>query len=399
LTRLLVVSEQLWPEGGGGNLATNLILKLLAECDIDITVVAGTRNPSRTINVKYVFQPLLGFSDKPRLWTSLARPSFRSWFKPLIRRTDVVYIPRYCYPLVPLVKDLGKKVVLHLHDYLPISYNAAVLHNIRIEGFPDNLKSEVLFELSEHASFSRALLGTLLTPFSRLARACTVQADEIMCVSKRQAQIVGRKAPELAEKITVVYNPLPEIPNLEKNIDGDSFLYVGGSSFIKGAYTLAEASRKLLKRRRAKFILTKMSQTKFKSLFTDLNRHFNGAYSLFERLDNHDEVFKLHQRSKALVFPSIWEEPLPYAVIESMLVGTIPIASRVGGVPEIVGGTFAERMLFEPGNVDELVSRMEWLLSLSGQELLETGLTLRQGTLEKFDQEVLKKHLVCVFSA
>jgi glycosyltransferase involved in cell wall biosynthesis len=39
----------------------------------------------------------------------------------------------------------------------------------------------------------------------------------------------------------------------------------------------------------------------------------------------HEEVVKLH----VLLFSSIWEESLPHAVIESMLMGTIPVATRV----------------------------------------------------------------------
>jgi glycogen synthase len=29
-----------------------------------------------------------------------------------------------------------------------------------------------------------------------------------------------------------------------------------------------------------------------------------------------------------------------------MLMGTLPVASRVGGIPEIIEGTYAERMMF-----------------------------------------------------
>jgi anti-anti-sigma regulatory factor len=35
------------------------------------------------------------------------------------------------------------------------------------------------------------------------------QADKIICVSKRQAEITADQAPELRDKIEVVYNQLP----------------------------------------------------------------------------------------------------------------------------------------------------------------------------------------------
>ena len=44
----------------------------------------------------------------------------------------------------------------------------------------------------------------------------------------------------------------------------------------------------------------------------------------------------IHFITYALLFTSIWEGPLPYVVMESMLARTLPISSKVGGVPEIV---------------------------------------------------------------
>jgi glycosyltransferase involved in cell wall biosynthesis len=75
----------------------------------------------------------------------------------------------------------------------------------------------------------------------------------------------------------------------------------------------------------------------------------------------YSEYLKLHERAWGLLFPSTWEEPLPYAVVESALLGTVPVASRVGGVPEIVEGTPAEEYLFAPGSAEEFAERMEAL--------------------------------------
>ena len=111
----------------------------------------------------------------------------------------------------------------------------------------------------------------------------------------------------------------------------------------------------------------------------------------------HEEISKLHSISHALSFPSIWEEPLPYAVLEAMLSGTIPIASKVGGVPEIVEGSFAEKMLCEPYNVDELADRMESLLAMSNEQIVDVGLSLREAMIKNFDSEVTKRKLMEIF--
>jgi glycosyltransferase involved in cell wall biosynthesis len=55
----------------------------------------------------------------------------------------------------------------------------------------------------------------------------------------------------------------------------------------------------------------------------------------------------------AVVIPSVWEEAFPYAALEALSVGTLVIASNVGGLPEIVtnGDT---GMLFAKGNPEDL---------------------------------------------
>ena len=39
--------------------------------------------------------------------------------------------------------------------------------------------------------------------------------------------------------------------------------------------------------------------------------------------------------------------------MEAMAMGTIPVASRIGGIPEIIKGTYAERMMFTLGDSEE----------------------------------------------
>ncbi|MEM2196985.1 MAG: glycosyltransferase family 4 protein, partial [Sulfolobales archaeon] len=122
------------------------------------------------------------------------------------------------------------------------------------------------------------------------------------------------------------------------------------------------------------------------------------TYNLLGYLE-YEEVLKLHSITHALLFSSIWEEPLPYVVMEAMLMGTIPIASKVGGVPEIVGETYAEKMLFEPGNVEELLNKIESVLTMSSEQIANVGRRLREAILKKFDPEVIKRKLIKVFSA
>lgn len=105
----------------------------------------------------------------------------------------------------------------------------------------------------------------------------------------------------------------------------------------------------------------------------------------------HSELMQLFESCTAVVVPCISEEPLPTVVIEAMLSGTVPIASRVGGIPEIVSGTQAEKFLFNPGQTQELVERMEWVLTMPQSELLDMGAVLREEAMKKFDMRDLRR--------
>jgi glycosyltransferase involved in cell wall biosynthesis len=102
----------------------------------------------------------------------------------------------------------------------------------------------------------------------------------------------------------------------------------------------------------------------------------------------------LLRRAWGLLFPSIAEEPLPYAIVESMLLGTIPVASRVGGVPEIVEGTPAEEYMFTPGDAGELLDRVEKLVSQPREAIVDAGMRLREHALRLFNREEIEGKLV-----
>ena len=100
-----------------------------------------------------------------------------------------------------------------------------------------------------------------------------------------------------------------------------------------------------------------------------------------------------------MLFSSICEEPLPHAVVESALLGTVPVASRVGGVPEIVEGTPAGEYLFAPGSAEELAEKVEMLASQPRDYVLEVGAKLRERALKLFDVERIESELAGLFES
>jgi len=381
--KVLIVQELWWPRGRGGVLATHLITEMLTKHGFEVRVVTGARNYETISGVDFIYEPRLRASNKLRLWLNTYMLFREGWFKRLIEWADIVYVPRYAYPLIPLAKALGKRVIVHLHDYQPISYAAVIFHN---DCFKNDFERAFHYELHQHG-LTRTLITTPFTPVNRLAKKWVSQADVVICVSNRQREILEKAMPEIKSKLVVVYNPLPKIPVISKELpDEKTLLYLGGSSFIKGFHIVIKAIDEVSK----KYGDLKVVMTGVKKKTPRQN------YIVYEELP-YEEVIKLHARAQGLLFPSIWEEPLPYAIIESMFLGTIPIASRVGGVPEIIKGSLAEDYLFTPGDINEFIDRIEKLLSQPKKDIIDTAIKLREHILRLFKVEEIESKIVKLF--
>lgn len=397
--KVLVVSERWWPDGTGAVLSSHLIAKILQSAGFKLTIVHGTKKPTKIDGINYVYTDLLSVRNKHKLWMNCYILSKMNWFHKALQESDVLYIPRYCYPIIPIAKKLNKQVVVHLHDYQPVSYNSIVISEPKKHNDAFREANVVEFEILEHGSAMRSLLAALTSPINGLCGVWLRRADTIICVSKRQAEIISRLAPKLASKLRIIYNPIPDAPFIRKNISDQVFLYLGGDSYVKGFHILLDASRKIMKKRYStKFLIAGIFNKRDSlKIINILNKKYGGAYHVLGYV-RHSELLKLHAISHALLFPSICEEPFPYAVIESMIIGTLPVASKIGGIPEIVNGTIAERFTFTPGSAIELSERIEKVLSMTSEQLIDIGLSLRESVLRKFNPETTKNKVVRAFT-
>ncbi|MEM4977183.1 MAG: glycosyltransferase family 4 protein [Desulfurococcaceae archaeon] len=393
--RIAVFSEKLWPEGSGGELATYLILKLLASTgDFNLEVYTSTRNPAKIPGASIRTVGFLRASNKVKLFVNIL--ASRRFVEKAIERADTVYIPRFSYPIIPVAKRLGKKVIVHLHDYQPVSYTAIILSS-EIERPMSDFERTFMLEYASKP-LPIALATALATPLTKLIRRWVSLADRIVCVSHRHEELLLRLAPEYKGKTIAIYNPPPEVPNVEIDpSESPTLLYVGGESYIKGFHVLLKTLKSWRKNSSFELVMTnRYSQRSLKAL-----RYFKRQLNLNVQvlgLVGYEKLAELHSQAWALLFPSIWEEPLPYAVLESLIHGTIPIASRVGGVVELAEDLIVRDYLFTPGNEVEFMDRIERIIAMDRQQIQELRVKLRQNALSRFNTEKITKSLMEVFS-
>lgn len=108
-----------------------------------------------------------------------------------------------------------------------------------------------------------------------------------------------------------------------------------------------------------------------------------------------DQIQRLLRGASVVVVPSIWQEALGLSVIEGMASGKPVVASRVGGIVEIIDDG-KDGFLFDPGDSAALAHLIENLLA--DESLRQRiGNAARQTTVNHWDIQKRKEELNAVF--
>ncbi|MBD2388335.1 glycosyltransferase family 4 protein [Cylindrospermum sp. FACHB-282] len=161
--------------------------------------------------------------------------------------------------------------------------------------------------------------------------------------------------------------------------------YVGRLDKEKGLETLIKAFALLLKAcTKTKLLIAGKSlfhgeeyKKYLEQLSTDL-----GIENYVEFLGHLTNPIGLYQVSDLTVLPSLWSEPFPRSIIESMACGTPVVASNTGGIPESLTGEF-KHGLFPPGNEQDLSDTLNHLMNWRDKDS-HLGERCRQHILSKF---------------
>jgi glycosyltransferase involved in cell wall biosynthesis len=154
-----------------------------------------------------------------------------------------------------------------------------------------------------------------------------------------------------ASRVRVLPN-MVEIPpeDLESQL-GDYVAFTGRLSPEKGVKTLLEAAARLPH--------VKVKIAGDGPCYKEYSSSAPPNVTFMGRLAS-DEINSFYRSARMLVLPSVWFEMCPLVLSEAMGHGLPIIASRVGGIPELVEDG-RNGLLFEMGNAAELAERIERL--------------------------------------
>ena len=268
-------------------------------------------------------------------------------------RPDVVHLHNnYRYPFTILAALRGHRVVQTVHDYCAIYPTAHCSRQRSCAG-------RSVFVALRHGCLTWKLLAT---------EACLLYGRRI--VDRRVVDAFIAPSRNLATHLERMgHANVSHVPNLRllpqaeplPAPDGQVVLYVGGLVEHKGVATLLAAFGRL-----AGEVPQASLWLVGEGLAVDDLKAAAAEHGLcqvrFLGPRSPTELAGIYRQARVVVLPSLWLENAPLVAIEASAYGRAVVASRVGGLPELVedGRT---GLLFDRGDVDGLAQRLRLLLT------------------------------------
>jgi len=341
--------------------------------------------------VRRVYFNLIGLKANPanqalsEFKNSTIEGSFRRFLDQV--KPDIVHFQhlfKLSASLIPLARRMGVPVVVTLHDHWFICYTIQLLR-------PD-------LEVCSGPSFGlkcagcakpdwpyglRALLGPLLTPLflfrTAYVKRCLEQADLIITPSafvKEEFIAHGFSSNNIlvsdngTRPLSPPFHP-PQLWGGKRGGERDSseglrFGYIGTVQKHKGVHALIEVFNHIddpsveLKIFGDPLIAP--------DYYAHVQRMARNPRIQFSGVFDNAEVGRVLSGIDVLVVPSVWPENSPLTIHEAYLAKIPVIASRIGGIPELVRDG-VNGFLFTPGDANDLLRKMR--LFIEDRSLVE----------------------------
>lgn len=272
---------------------------------------------------------------------------------------DVCHLNNFNYQLTPsIILEINKwrkenrktcKIVFTAHDYNLVCPNHMLNNPLTHENcesclgghFKNCIKGKCI-----HSSTAKSIVGAAEAYFWN-AKGVYKYIDKIVCCSKFMKRIMDSN-PLFAKKTVVVHNFVDDLKYEYKEKE-NYVLYFGRFSEEKGIRTLLEVCKELPE---VKFVFAGSG-----ALEDEIRKVPNIECVGFK---SGKELHNLISKAKFSVYPSEWYENCPFSVMESIMFATPVIASKIGGLPELVQDG-VNGILFEYKNKNDLKNKISEL--------------------------------------
>jgi glycosyltransferase involved in cell wall biosynthesis len=292
-------------------------------------------------------------------------------------RPDVAHLHNIAHQISPSIIDVLKKfdvpVVQTLHDYkLACPAYLMIARGSACDSCVTGSLCNVVRKRCVHDSTLASMVSFIEALVHRVARTFS-KVDAFFCPSDFVLGVMKRAGiPE--SKLFHVPHFLGLRPYEPSYGGSDYFIYVGRLSEEKGLSHLLEAKRKVPGMR----LVVAGEGPLLPGLRDAFTRDMGVTFTGFLPGERLAEVWR---NAAFTVVPSVCYENFPYSVLESFALGKPVVASKIGGIPEIIRDG-VNGLLAEPGDSEALADKIRSMAS-------DPGAVQRMGRAARKDVEDL----------
>lgn len=286
------------------------------------------------------------------------------------------------FSVVDVLKEYNIPTVMMIHDLIYLCPNYTMLSSDKV--CSDCVSKGLMNCISKKCvknSYVKSFLATAEAQFLKLGN--YYNKVDLYIAECKMYQKLMRESNFTTSPIICMTNFLPINQVYEYNSNYEDYiLYFGRLSKEKGVLTLLKAHQQMKCKYRLIIVGSGPAQDEIKDYIQKhnlTNVELPGAiYGI--------EMEELIKRARTIVIPSQWYENCPYSLLESLAKGKIVIASKIGGLPELVKDK-ETGFLFEAGNVEDLVKKINIVMSMKKREYHEMSKRILETAKKKFAWE------------
>lgn len=218
------------------------------------------------------------------------------------------------------------------------------------------LPKNIVFIFSEHSVYNRRRSSKF---FKFIDRFTCSKYQKIVCVSEIVKKSLIEWLPKIASETIVIKNAVPVDKIRDKKESIYDILFVGRLERVKGLDVFFEAIKLLEIKHGRKLKVGVVGDGSIREELKTLTKNL-GISDIVEFLGIRKDINDLMQKSKIFVLPSRWEG-LPMVIIEAMAFGLPVVATKVGGISEVIENG-RDGILVESENPEELTDAVIKLL-------------------------------------
>ncbi len=304
---------------------------------------------------------------------------------------DVAHAFNVFHQLSPAIFHVLKKkkvpIVMTLCDFKVISPNYFLYHFGKRRIWESTSGFRCIWEKAVKNSYAKSLVCALELWLHRLLKSYE-RVDTFLAPSR----FLIDKYHELgfSKEISLVHHPVHTQSSLPEEKRGKDYVYFGRLSPEKGV-DVAIRAMEGLPTKELFIIGYGPAQDELEKLVEELGLaarvHFLGPLykeALYARLSE----------AEAILFPAVWYENQPFAMMDALGSGVPLVASRIGGIPDIIKHG-ENGFLFEAGNPEDLRRVLQELSRFSREEIVRRAKeTSAAYTAERYRDELLRAYKV-----